>query len=226
MMDFENEHLSMIEQYENSSSEIERILFTERYKLSKKHYSLLAIQSISILYSYWEGYIQNSFKLYIEYINSLHVEFRQLSDEIVTFHMENTFSEFRAYPKDKLSKRIIFFNKLAEYFSEDYHDIFRFVNTESNVGFSTLNKLLSQFSLQPFPEHWGSYTYPNTNLKETLNTFLRYRNGVAHGGDVSSEEKITQDVYAKYRMLVNDLMYATHDKFLEGIRNRTYMKER
>ena len=83
-----------------------------------------------------------------------------------------------------------------------------------------------QFSLQPFPEHWGSYTYPNTNLKETLNTFLRYRNGVAHGGDVSSEEKITQDVYAKYRMLVNDLMYATHDKFLEGIQNRTYMKER
>ena len=225
-MDFENEHLSMIEQYENSSSEIERILFTKRYKLSKNHYSLLAIQSISILYSYWEGYIQNSFKLYIEYINSLHIEFRQLSDEIVTFHMENTFKQFRSYPKDKLSKRIIFFNKLANHFSEDYHDIFRSVNTESNVGFSTKNKLLLQFSLQPFPEHWGSYTYPNTNLKETLNTFLRYRNGVAHGGDVSSEEKITQDVYAKYRMLVNDLMYATHDKFLEGIQNRTYMKER
>ena len=39
MVDFENEHLSMIEQYENSSLEIERIFFTERYKLSKKHYS-------------------------------------------------------------------------------------------------------------------------------------------------------------------------------------------
>lgn len=225
MRDFENEHLSLIEQYENSSSEIERIFFTERYKLSKKHYSLLAVQSISILYSYWEGYVQNSFRLYIEYLNSLHIAFCQLSNEIVIFHMENTFKEFREYP-EKLKRKIVFFNKLEEHFSEGQHDISQFINTESNVGFSVLNKLLTQFSLTPFPEHWERYTYPNANLKETLDTFLRYRNGVAHGGDVSSEEKITQEVYAKYRMLINDLMYAIHDKFMEGIQSRTYIRGR
>ncbi len=225
MRDFESEHLSMIEQYENSSFEIERIFFTQRYKLSKKHYSLLAVQSISILYSYWEGYVQNSFKLYIEYLNSLHIEFRQLSEEIVVFHMENTFKEFREYP-EKLNRKINFFDKLDEHFSEGEHNIFQSVNTESNVGFSVLNKLLTQFSLTPFPEYWERYTYPNANLKETLNTFLRYRNGVAHGGDVSSEEKVTQEVYAKYRILINDLMYAIHDKFMEGIQNRTYIRER
>lgn len=106
---------------------------------------------------------------------------------------------------------------------EEYEEENNF-NTESNVGFSVLNKLLLQFSLQPFPEHWERYTYPDSNLKDTLNTFLRYRNGVAHGGDISSEEKITQDVYAKYRMLVDDLMYSMHDKFMEGIQNRTYQK--
>lgn len=225
MVDFENEHLSMIEQYENSSLEIERILFTKRYQLSKKHYSLLAVQSISILYSYWEGYVQRSFQLYIDYINSLHIDFFQLSDELVAFHMENRFKEFKEYPK-KLSKKIAFFDKLQEHYSEDHHDIVRFVDTESNVGFSVLNRLLSRFTLTTFPEHWGNYTYPNTNLKDMLNTFLRYRNGVAHGGDISAEEKVTQDVYAKYRMLVNDLMYSMHDKFLEGIQNRTYMRER
>lgn len=222
MVDFENEHLSMIEQYENSSLEIERIFFTERYKLSKKHYSLLAVQSISILYSYWEGYVQNSFKLYIKYLNSLHIEFCRLSDEIIIFHMENMFKEFREYPQ-RSNRKIVFFNKLEEHFSEGQHDIFQFVNTESNVGFSVLNKLLTQFCLTPFPEHWRHYTHPNTDLKGTLNTFLRYRNGVAHGGDVSSEEKVTQEVYAKYRMLINDLMYAMHDRFMEGIQNRTYI---
>ena len=133
-MDFENEHLSIIEQYETSALEIKRILFTSMYKLNGKHYSLLAVQSISILYSYWEGYVQ------------------------------------------------------------------------------------------VFPEHWERYTYPNANLKEMLNIFLRYRNGVAHGGDISSEKKVTQEVYAKYRTLVNDLMYALHDKFMDGIQNQTFMK--
>lgn len=36
MMDFENNHLSIIEQYESSASEVERAFFTGRYKLSKK----------------------------------------------------------------------------------------------------------------------------------------------------------------------------------------------
>ena len=100
------------------------------------------------------------FRLYIEYLNSLHIAFRQLSNEIIVFHMENTFKEFREYPQ-RLNRKINFFDKLEEHFSERQHDISRFVNTESNVGFSALNKLLMQFSLTPFPEHWERYTYPN-----------------------------------------------------------------
>lgn len=224
-MDFESEHLSIVEHYEASASDIERIFFTGRYKLSKRHFSLLAVQSISILYSYWEGYVQNAFRLYIEYINSLHMDFELLSDAIVVFHMDHTFKQFREYPK-KVKQKIIFYNKLQDHFSENKKDIFLTVDTESNVGFAVLNKLLSQFSLQEFPEHWEQYTYPEPNLRETLDTFIRYRNGVAHGGDISSEEKITQDVYSKYRKLVNDLMYAMHDRFIEGIQNKTYMKVR
>ncbi len=49
MMDFNNEHMSLIEQYEASALDIERILFTGRYRLSRKHSSLLSVQSISIL---------------------------------------------------------------------------------------------------------------------------------------------------------------------------------
>lgn len=33
MVDFENQHLSIIEQYESSALDIERIFFTGRYKL-------------------------------------------------------------------------------------------------------------------------------------------------------------------------------------------------
>lgn len=166
MIDFESKHLSLIEQYEESARDIERIFFTGRYKFSKKHYSLLSVQSISILYSYWEGFVQNSFRLYIEYLNSLSIEFYLLSDEIVVFHMDKTFKQFKNYP-EKSSQKIAFYEKLQNHFSDTRHGIFQIVDTESNVGFGVLNKLLSQFSLEKFPEYWEKYTYPNPNLKET-----------------------------------------------------------
>lgn len=222
-MDFENEHLSLIGQYESSATDIERIFFTKRYNFSKKHFSLLAVQSISILYSYWEGYIQKSFQLYIDYINSLDIDFFTLSDEIMVFHMEQTFKQFKEYPKE-IKKKISFYQKLQSHYFLEGQTLTRIVNTENNVGFSVLNRLLRQFSLEEFSEDWNQSKYPNSNLKEMLTTFLRYRNGIVHGGDVSSEEKISQKVYSKYRILIVDLMYEIHHRFMDGIHQETYIK--
>ncbi len=115
MVDFENQHLSIIEQYEASALDIERIFFTGRYKLSRKHYSLLSVQSISILYSYWEG---------IEYLNSLNIDFNMLSDEIIVFHMDKTFKQFKKYP-DKNKQKIYFYGKLKDHFLQSRHHIFQ-----------------------------------------------------------------------------------------------------
>ena len=116
MMDFENNHLSIIEQYESSASEVERVFFTGRYKLSKKHYALLSVQSISILYSYWEGFIQSSFQMYIDYLNSLSLDFNMFSNEITVFHMDNTFKQFSNYPKAS-NKKVAFFEQLNHHFA-------------------------------------------------------------------------------------------------------------
>lgn len=164
------------------------------------------------------------YRILLDYLNSLDIEFDLLSDEIVIFHMDKTFKQFKEYP-EKNKQKISFYGKLQNHFSQKRHDIFQTVDTESNVGFMVLNKLLGQFSLEKFPEYWEQYTYPNPNLKETLDTFIRYRNGVAHGGDISSEEKVTQEVYMKYRKLMGDLMYAMHDRFMKGIQKQTYLRD-
>ena len=222
-MDFEYNHLSIIEQYESSAAEIERVFFTGRYKLSKKHYSLLAVQSISILYSYWEGFVQKSFQLYIDYLNSLSLDFNMFSNEITVFHMDNSFKQFSQYPK-KPSMKIAFYDQLKQHFGQDKHNLYPVVDTKSNVAFDVLNALLMQFSLSPFPEYWDKYQYPKPNLKEALNSFVRYRNGVAHGGDISSEEKISQELYSYYRHLISDLMYEMHNKFMDGINEQKYLR--
>ena len=224
-MNLEEQPMELILQYESSATEIEKALFTDRYRLSKRHFSLLAVQSVSILYSYWEGFIQRSFQLYIDYLNYMSISFLSFSDSIIAYGMESSFKQFYEYPRD-LKKKVVFYDKLNTFFGIEYHELSRTINTESNVGFDVLNRLLKQFSLAPFPMCWDKYCYPNPNLKEIMDAFLRYRNGVAHGGDISSEEKIKKDVYAKYRIMLVDLMYEMHNKFLDGIEKCSYMKER
>lgn len=224
MNDFENEHLGLIEQRESVLFEIQRVLFTGRYKMSKRHLDIFTVQSISMIYSLWEGFVQQSFQMYIQYINSLEIDFNLLSHEIVVFHMDNQYKQFYSYPS-KTAGKIKFYEGLEEHFIKRYHEIYPRVDTESNVGFEVLNKLLKQFSLELFPEHWGKYTYPNASLKQTMQTFLRYRNGIAHGGDITSEEKVTREVYVKYKNLVIDLMYELHEKFMDGIKKSTYLRD-
>ena len=224
MDDFEKQHLSIIEEHEISATEVEKALFTRLYGLNEKHYALLSVQSLSILYSYWEGFVQKSFQMYIDFLNEQQLRFELLNDQIIIFHMESSFKQFRNYP-EKPGRKIAFYQKLKGHYSQDTQPIFRFVDTESNVNFKVLNKLMMQFNLEPFPPHWSEYKYPNPNLEESLNTFVRYRNGVAHGGDISSEEKISQDVYSRYRQLISDLMYAIHDRFLVAIQDKRYLGE-
>lgn len=223
MIDFEKEHLNLIEDRVSVLFEIERVLFTKRYKLSKKHLDIFTVQSIAMIYSIWEGFIQQSFQLYIRYLNSLNIKFNEFSDGITMFHMENTFKQLKEYP-EKNNKKIRYFESLEKHFLQEYHEIYSVIDTNSNVSFEVLNSLLEQFSLGKFPEHWDKYTYPNPNLRQTMSTFLRYRNGVAHGGDISSEEKVTKEVFNRYRALVNDLMYEIHLKFIDGIDHKVYLK--
>ncbi|OAV66780.1 hypothetical protein Barb6XT_01767 [Bacteroidales bacterium Barb6XT] len=58
-----------------------------------------------------------------------------------------------------------------------------------------------------------------------MTQFIRLRNTVAHGGDLDSEEKVTQDVYERYKNLTLDLMYEVHQKMINGLLHLTYKKK-
>lgn len=224
MSDFESKLERNIAERLTALFEIERVLFTKRYNLSRKHTDLLSVQSISMIYSIWEGFIQTSFNTYVNEINSQYVDPLLIKDELYVYHIENSFKQLKEYP-DKHRRKITFFNQLRDFFKVDKLRLNLGINTQSNVSFETLNGILKSFCLEPFPEQWGVYVSPNPNLKDMLTSFLRYRNGVAHGGDISSEEKVTQDVFNKYRKLVTDLMSEIQIKMVYSINNQIYIKE-
>lgn len=202
---------------------IERAIFINAFSFPATKKELLSPYSITMLYSIWEGFVAKSFHLYVDFINEQHILYNELSDPILIYDMESKFKQFKDYP-EKQNKKSKFFTDLYVHCQSNVLEIFPFVDTEDNVGFDVLNKLMDTFVLEKFPQHWGGYKYPKPNLKETMGAFLRYRNAVAHGGDISNEEIITQDVYSRYRLLVRDLMYGMHDRFLYGISNETYKK--
>lgn len=212
-----------INERQSALFEIERVIFTRRYNLSKKHSDILSVQSISMIYSVWEGFIQTSFNSFIDEINNQNIESHLVKDELFVYHVENSFKQLREYP-EKHNRKIVFLYKLKAFFLNDKFKISNGINTQSNVSFEILNAILKSFCLEPFPEQWTTYSYPNSNLKEMLTTFLRYRNSVSHGGDISSEEKVTQDVFTKYKNLVLDLMFEIQAKMIESIINKQYLK--
>jgi len=223
MVTFDNEIATLIDERETALFEIERAIFTSRYSLSQTHFEILSVHTIAMMYSIWEGFIQQAFKAYIAELNIRNIEFAKFKDEIYIFHIENEFKQLREYP-NKTSKKEEYFNKLETFFKTPKHQINNIIKIDSNVSFEVLNKLLISLSLEPFPEFWHIYTHPNPNLSDTLKTFLRYRNGIAHGGDLSAEEKVTTTVYKKYRTLVLDLMYEIYFKMSECINKGQFLK--
>jgi hypothetical protein len=225
MDDFDAALQEIIEERISVLFEIEKAIFTRRYSLSSKHQDIFSTQSISMIYSLWESFIQKSFNLYVDELNKVGIDLdlHDFCDEIVIHHMENSFKQFKEYP-EKDNRKVSFFTSLKAFHASGICTISRVVNTESNVGFNVLNKLLKSFALEKFPEHWQDYAHPHPNLKDSLALFLRLRNAVAHGGDLASEDNIDQQVYIRFKNLVINLMYEIRLKMLYGLQHKTFLK--
>jgi len=220
-MVFESKSLNIIEERQEVITEIERAIFTKRYELTSKHFTILSINSISMLYSIWEGFIQKLFGLYIDEVNKEENELFSLCDNLIIFCKERSFRQLKEYPK-KNQQKISFIKKLKIFYSNNVHLIPRVVDTQSNIGFEILNKLLEQFNLETYPEHWESYKYPNPNLRENLTLFLKLRNTIAHGGELLPEESVNHKTYERFKKLLLDLMYDLRNKMLDSLRNKKY----
>ena len=221
IVDFDKYIQNEIDERESILFEIERALFTGRYNLSSKHQNIFWAHSISMLYSVWEGFVQNGFKLYVDELNSYNLDIFEFCHKIVIHHMETSFKQLLDYPS-KDNAKIKFYQNLRSFHLASNEPIQRIINTESNVGFNVINKLLQRFGLESFPEHWDKYAYPNTNLKETLSLFLKLRNEVSHGSVSYSSVIIRKNDYERFKHLIRDLMYEIRKKMLDGLNSQTF----
>lgn len=187
-----------------------------QYSFNPSDEQFLLIYSFPIIYSIWEGFIQNAFQIYIREINNSNLSIDQISEHILVFSMESTFRQLFTYPQ-KHPQKINYFNKMKTYFRGNNNVYINpVVNTESNVGFKVLNRILESFNLNTIPE----YPQPKYSIKYELDDFLlKIRNGVAHGNTAYLIKRNDLDRAIK---IVNELMDLVFISIKEGFSNNIH----
>lgn len=221
----EQEILSDIEERRELMSRIK--LLCPRYGFSLEDEELFLNYSIPIVYSIWEGFIQTSFQIYIRELNKLNLNINNICFPILIHHIESKFPQFKQYPEnDKLKKKVNFFDKLGQFYQCNTLEISAKVNTESNVGFKVLNRILTDFHLETIPEYLETipeYPEPRYSLPDELDKFLlKIRNSVAHGQNsiVVNREDLERAI-----KLVERLMDLVFERIKTGFTNNSYFRQ-
>ena len=185
-----------------------------RYQFNERDEKLFLSYSMPAIYAIWEGFIQTSFKTYVQEINKINLSVNTVHKQILCYRIENSFKQFKQYPKN-YNKKVVFFDKLGEFYSADIIEITRTINTENNVGFDVLNRLLAAFNLEKIPDYYEQRWLKN-ELDERL---LRIRNQVAHGQDsiIVSRNDLEDSIN-----LVNILMELVLNRTMIGFSTESY----
>ena len=215
----EQEIMSDIDERRDLMSRLKAL--SPRYHFLPEDEALFLNYSIPIVYSIWEGFIQTSFQIYIRELNKLNLKISDICYPILIYHIESEFPQFKQYPeKDNLSKKVKFFEKLGQFYQSNTLEISANVNTESNVGFKVLNRILKDFKLDTILTH----PEPNSNysLQDDLDKFLlKIRNNVAHGQNSIVVHREDLDRAIK---LVDRLMYLVFERIKTGFINKSYLR--
>jgi hypothetical protein len=182
------------------------------------HKEFLIKHSIPIIYSIWEGFVQTSFQTYIRELNKLNLTRFHYCNNIIIHTLESKFPQFKEYPVEYRKKDNFITN--LEVFLAGQFEISNKVNTESNVAFDVLNKLLSKFNLQEIPNH---------PFKQGLKDLLMQRNRIAHGDNSLVVNSTNFDDFVQkindFIILIEELMELIHERFKEGYNvKKSYLK--
>lgn len=212
----EQEILSDIENRRDLMSRI-RVL-SKRYAFSDEDEQLFLNYSIPIIYSVWEGFVQTSFQTYVREINKLELDLSQVSQKIMVYHLESRFPQFGQYPND-FKKKVKFFEGLNFFYtSSNILQINPSVNTEGNISWKILNKILKNFELQEIRPYQEGYSLPD----ELDKFLLKIRNNVAHG---ENSIRVHRDDLNRGIRLVNILMELVFDSIKTGFLENSYLKK-
>ncbi|CAK7017938.1 MAG: hypothetical protein PARBA_00745 [Parabacteroides sp.] len=181
-----------------------------RYNLLPHHKEMLIKYTIPSIYALWEGFVKNSFELYIREINKLNIPIEEVHINVIT----HTLSSYEKLYLENPRMNFVSKKEFIEFYQTKISQPLNITNkipTKSNVDFVVINDILTRFNLNLLPETFES----------KLRKLLKFRNSIAHG-ETSLPAKLEDVTF--FSQLVNDLMIEIIIRLDEGYKKQTFKK--
>ena len=209
MIKFEEELLHEVDWRTDELSII--ISIPHLFNFNDKQNKIIEKYSVPAIYSIWEGFVKQSFILYIQKINSFELTHDKINLNILT---QDIFTKFDL-TEEKIKHfehKCNFVNNIFEY-SKLPITLSHSIPTEANVNFKVINKILNHFYLEELPKK---------DFKSPLDKLLFYRNSIAHGEcSLIVNEKINQE----FNLTVINAMHEVINRIIEGYSKEAYLSD-
>lgn len=175
-----------------------------------KQKEILEKYSAVAIYSIWEGFVTQSFTLYIREINNLKLSYEKISLNILTHDIFIKYGLTEEQIKH-FEHKCMFVNNIFEY-SKLPVVISSNIPTESNINFKVINKILKHFHLEELPAK---------DFEGRLNKLLMYRNKIAHG---EYSLPVTEEIIQDFNSTIIDAMHELTIRITNGFINKKYLR--
>jgi hypothetical protein len=167
-------------------------------------------QAVISIYAAWEGLLKECLLLYLQELNTLKLEYNNISDTYLAFQTDSV-CKFKNNMTNYGTVK-----KLSKYLFDMYkHEVIfdTKINVESNANLKITNILLSKLS----------FSVLEPKYERDLNRLLLFRNSVAHGD--SDNIRIEQKDLDKFSATVQDIASDLIISILEGYDKQVYIKD-
>lgn len=157
---------------------------------------------VPYIYAHWEGFVVESFKMLITYLNGLNRPRRDFCLEIQTFALKDVFRSLSGKQKFEALKN--FNDRFNHSFFDTLHIEYQLFTTKSNLNYNQLLEIIEWFHIE---NQFAGY-------KNIINRLVWQRNAIAHGENGISVTYENIDEYISALIELFDFLVMIFDAYI------------
>lgn len=164
---------------------------------------------IPYIYAHWEGFVVESFKLLIVYLNNEHLKKQEVINELYTFSLQKVLKPLAG--KQSFEQSFQFVEKFVEDFDKELYIEPSLLTANSNLNYKQMVIILNKFGMINSLEKY----------KLDINQLVNQRNSIAHGenGIIVEKDHVARKIFMLQEIF--DLLILEFDRYLS---KKMYLK--
>lgn len=146
---------------------------------------------IPYIYAHWEGFVVESFKSLIAYLNNERLDKKAVVNELYTFSLQNVLKPLAG--KQSFEQSYQFVEKFVESFDKELYIDPSLLTANSNLNYKQMTIILNKFGMENNLQDY----------KHEINQLVNQRNSIAHGENgiiieknhVSNKIAVLQEIF-------------------------------